>query len=198
MTKTISVRLDKSLQDKLAFLYKFYEVESNSISKRFIEMLEKIYSEKTGQSESEEIIETLPSCPMIPTLITEGKHKNMVFCPNPKIVGLKKGNHVPLGVCLNCWTRQENYREHKGIPTSETTFAPEWDVKETKPKKPKSKPVQKQEEYKVCKNPTCNTHVKRGSVKQYPDWIPDLCPLCWLHKKQGYDPKEGFIVPKEE
>ena len=180
MSKKLSVRLNESQQEELTFLYKLYQIKNETDADRFRNLLHAIYSEKNEQLESEETLEALPSCPMIPTLITLGKHKGMVFCPNPKVVGLRKGNHVSLGVCLNCWIRQENAREHEGIPTSETTLAPEYDVKEPEPKKSKPQSVQKQ---RKCIDCGCD-------ISNLEDW-KTLCLSCWQRKQNPAWQGEG-------
>lgn len=50
MNKLLQVRLKKSHQEKLTFLYKLYQVKTESDSDRFRELLDALYSEKVNPS----------------------------------------------------------------------------------------------------------------------------------------------------
>jgi len=110
-----------------------------------------------------------------------------VDCSNPVTREIWKTSEIDIEKCKRC---------HDTGGSTKSLALPE-------PKKT-LKTVKENEEYRVCKNPTCNTHVKRGSIKGYPDWLPDFCPICfkrnqassWMKKENpqwGFDPEGGFL-----
>jgi hypothetical protein len=182
MTKTISVRLDKSRQEKLTFLYKLYQVKSEKDSDRFRELLDKIYSEILEPSNTS----TLSKTPHKELELLEGwdcanravvyrfdkhskKKEPRVFCiriDTRKILGT---NVIDISVCKKC---------HDTVGSIKLLTPPE-------PKKPTPKPQSKTSKRQCI---DCGSDISRLD-----EW-KKRCLDCWrieqVRKQKGnYDGK---------
>ena len=176
MSKLLQVRLKKSRQEKLAFLYKLYRIEIETDADLFREMLDLIYSEKTEQSTTTTLSTTQHSelellegwdCSFRAIVSVWNKHtKKMepkVDCGHATTRQIRGTTIMPISVCKKCHDRGGSTKL-LSLPSPK------------KPEKPTSKPqpesVQKQ---RKCIDCGCD-------ISKLEEW-KSRCMLCWQKKQ---------------
>lgn len=183
MSKQLSVRLDKSRLEKLAFLYKLYRIKNETDTDCFREMLDKLYSEKTEnqeQSESsrhEDQVQILEGWDCTFRFPVDRYHKQTrewlrkVLCFNPKTREIVKTNELDAEVCKRCY-------DTGGSANMPVLSEP----KKTQKPRPTSKPQTVKKERK-CVDCGCD-------ISNLEDW-KTLCLLCWKRKQNPAWQGEG-------
>jgi len=176
MSKIISVRLDKSRQEKLTFLYKLYQCDSEKDSDRFRELLDAVYSEKLNPSDTPTLstnqhpdLELLDGWDCVYRVLIypynkiSKKKEPMIFCLNPTTRGILKTNELYIPICKKC---------HDTKGSIKPPELPE-------PKKPLEKEkaafLERSRKQRKCADCGCD-------ISNLDDW-KTLCYSCWKKKQ---------------
>jgi len=184
MSKLLGVRLNRSRQEKLIFLYKLYHIESKTETNRFRKLLDAIYSEKQNSSESPTLSTTQhPDLELLegwdcvyrvliyPHNRISKKKEPKIFCLNPTTREILRTNELYIPICRKCHDTNGSIRYELPEPKK-----PKKITSKTQPK-----PVPKQRRCVDC----------GADISYLSEEWKTRCPSCYWKSKSSVWQGEG-------